>query len=165
MRSSLTKCAAGRFAFGIKYVFAALGMALIFGSGATASAQISINDVLTRTTRAIQREEQMENQILFVQIDNVAKDRTSTQTYTLPADATFRVYAIGDDDRIADIDLEVLDASGTVIGKDEDDQNVAIVALRSGTAARRVSIKVNPYAMKGGVNDGFFSILIVRIDN
>ncbi len=37
--------------------------------------------------------------------------------------------------------------------------------IESGAAARRVSIKVNPYAMKGTVNDGFFSILIVRVDN
>jgi len=78
----------------------------------------------------VAKEEAQGNQVLFVQIDVVRKGFTSSQTLTLGAGSKYRIYAIGDGNRIVDIDLSVDDADGNEVGKDNDFTNVAIVEVR-----------------------------------
>src|SRR5262249_35509632 len=135
---------------------------LLLAAGA-AHAQISTLSVLKRGLACAAMEEGQSNQILLFQIDSLRRGFTKSQTYTLPGGADYRVYAIGDDDRIEDIDLEVFDAGGRLVAKDIDDSNVAIVNFRV-TRTQKYEFKVNPYKMKDGAPDGFYSLVVVRID-
>jgi hypothetical protein len=128
-----------------------------------AEAQVSTLNVLKRTTAAVALEEAAQHQVLFIQIDNVARNSVKSQTYTLTGGSRYRVYAIGDDDRITDIDLAVYDGNNNLITKDDDEANVAIVgfSLRNTT---KVTFKVTPAEMKRGVQDGFYGLVVVRMD-
>ncbi len=125
--------------------------------------QVSMLNVLKRAVAAVVLEEDKGNQVMFLQIDNVKEGYVSSQTYSLKAYQDYTIYAIGDSDRIADIDMEVFDDNGNSVGEDDDASNVAIVNLTPKWAAS-FKIKVKPYQMKSGAADGFYGIIVVRRD-
>lgn len=141
--------------------FVSVGMFATLCVAPWCHAQVSTVDVLKRTLAAVGKIEQNGGQVLFIQIDNVHKDYTKSQTYELGSGATYTIAAIGDDDRIDDIDLKVLDANGLTVAEDQDAQNIAVVALAP-RRSQRFSLKVNPYAMKRGANDGFYALIVAR---
>ena len=108
-------------------------------------------------------EEARGNQVLLVQIDVATKGFTRSQTLTLQAGSKYRIYAIGDGNRIVDIDLSVDDADGKEVGKDNDFTNVAIVEVRV-AKTQQYTLKAHPFRLKDGIKDGFFAFIIVRID-
>ena len=111
----------------------------------------------------VAKEEAQGNQVLLVQIDVATKGFTRSQTLTLRAGSKYRIYAIGDGNRIVDIDLSVDDADGKEVGKDNDDKNVAIVEVRV-AKTQQYTLKAHPYKLKDGIKDGFFAFIIVRIN-
>jgi hypothetical protein len=141
--------------------WAAVGVALAVCQAGRA--QVTTLPVLKRTLTVVANEEAKSSQVLFVQVDHVERGFSKTQTYTLTAGSTYRVWAIGDDDRILDIDLEVLDKDGDRVVKDDDDRNEALVQFRV-SKTQHFTLKVVPYKMKEGVKDGFYSLVVVRVD-
>jgi hypothetical protein len=133
-----------------------------FVLGATETrAQVSAANVLKRAAAIVEKLESQKAQVLFLQVDNIEKDKISTQTYTLEAGSTYAVVAIGDEERIQDIDLVVVDEDGEIDGKDTDDANVAIVKVKSKkTQAYKIGVK----GYKMAKNDGFYAIVICRLD-
>lgn len=128
-----------------------------------ASAQVSTLPVLKRAVAAVDKEEDRGNQVLLLQVDSVQKGSTKSQTITLAAGSKYRVYAIGDDNRIVDIDLSIDDADGKEVGKDDDDKNVAIVEVRV-AKTQRYTLKTTPFKLKENIKDGFFALIVVRVD-
>jgi len=128
-----------------------------------ASAQVSALEVMKAAAVCVALEEARGNQVLLVQIDVATKGFTRSQTLTLQAGSKYRIYAIGDGNRIVDIDLSVDDADGNEVGKDNDFTNVAIVEVRV-AKTQQYTLKAHPYKLKDGIKDGFFAFIIVRID-
>src|SRR5690349_3980125 len=114
-----------------KYILIAFAFAVLFGGVIETRAQVSATNVLKRATAIVEKLEEQKAQVLFLQVDNIEKEKISTQTYTLESGSTYAIVAIGDADRIQDIDLVVVDENGDVAGKDTDDANVAIVKVNS----------------------------------
>jgi hypothetical protein len=139
----------------------AFAFALLVGGSISIDAQVTATNVMKRATSVIEKLESQKAQVLFVQIDNIEKEKISTQTYTLEAGSTYAVVAIGDEERIQDIDLVVVDEDGEIDGKDTDDANVAIVKVKSKkTQAYKIGVK----GYKMAKNDGFYAIVICRLD-
>lgn len=128
-----------------------------------ASAQVSALEVMKIAALFAGLEEAQGNQVLLVHISVATKGFTTSQTLTLQAGSKYRIYALGDGNRIVDIDLSVDDADGKEVGKDNDDKNVAIVEVRV-VKTQQYTLKAYPYKLKNGIKDGFFAFLIVRID-
>lgn len=126
-----------------------------------ANAQVSVTGVMKRALAAIEKLEGEEAQILFVQVDNISKGQLSTQTYTLDKGSRYAVIALGDEERIQDIDLVVVDEDGEVAGKDSDDKNVAVVQLQP---KKKQVFKLAVKGYKMSRDDGFFGIVICRLD-
>jgi hypothetical protein len=149
---------------GGRRVLAALGALLAAGvvTGA-AAAGVSTQDVLKRTLAIVALEESRDNQVLFIQVDVISRDVIKSQTYTLPGGSRYRVYAIGDGGRIADLDLEVRDSDNDLVKKDDDDSNVAIVEFRV-ARTEKFTFKVDAAKMKPGAKDGFYGLVVVRLD-
>jgi hypothetical protein len=125
-----------------------------------ARAQVSTLEVLQRTAMLVGLEEGKGNQVLLVLIDHVAQGGTTTQTYTLSGGNTYRVYAVGDDNRIADIDLAVY-SNGNLVRRDDKEANVAAVSFFVGVT-QKFAFKVTPYKLRPGARDGFYGLVIVR---
>ncbi len=143
-------------------VWAACGLVLCCGS--VTHGQVSTAEILKRAIVVVAAEEAAGNQILMILVDSVSRGGMKTQTLTLGAGADYRVIAIGDDERIADLDLVVHDAIGRQIGKDDDTSNIAIVNFRA-VRTQQYSMTVNPFRMRNNiVRDGFFVLIIVRVD-
>lgn len=100
-------------------------------------------------------------QVLTIQIDNIKKDQISLKNYTLEAGEEYAIIAIGDQERIQDIDLAVLDKGNNLVGKDSDDSNVAIVKV---TPSRTQSYSIGVKGYKMSRIDGFYAIIICRFD-
>jgi hypothetical protein len=128
-----------------------------------ASAQVSALEVMKAAAVCVALEAARGNQVLLVQIDVATKGFTRSQTLTLQAGSKYRIYAIGDGNRIVDIDLSVDDADGNEVGKDNDFTNVAIVEVRV-AKTQQYTLKAHPFRLKDGIKDGFFAFIVVRID-
>ncbi|MEK7728996.1 MAG: hypothetical protein AAB354_11325 [candidate division KSB1 bacterium] len=140
-------------------LWAMIGVLVIAGSAA--HAQVTTANVLTRVVAAVATIEKAKSQILFIQIDNLKNGSTDSQTYSLSAGSAYSVIAIGDEQRIQDLDLEVYDENNSKVGEDSDAQNVAKVTVRprwSGT----FTFAVSAYRMSH--QDGFYGIIVYRED-
>lgn len=138
-----------------------LGVFLMFAGSMNADAQVSAVNVLKRAAAAIEKVESDGAQVLFVQIDNLNKGQTSTQTYTLAAGHKYAVIAIGDDERIQDLDLIVFDEDDDEAGRDSDDKNVAVVQLKP---RKSTNYKFSVKGYKMSREDGFFALVVCRLD-
>lgn len=138
-----------------------IGAGLFFSQASDATAQVSAVNVLKRAAAAIEKVEADGAQVLFVQIDNLKKGQTSTQTYTLAPGHKYAAIAIGDDERIQDLDLIVLDDDDDEAGRDSDDKNVAVVQLKP-RASTTYKFAVKGYKMNR--DDGFFALILCRLD-
>jgi hypothetical protein len=72
---------------------------------------------------------------------------------------TYAVKAIGDEERIQDIDLEVIEINGKRMGKDDDSSNTAIVNFK---APRNGLYKIKVSANEMSNLDGFYGIVVAR---
>ena len=124
---------------------------------------VSTVEIFKRILYTIDQLESFENQILFTQMNNIRKNSISTQIYTLSSGSSYTIFAFGDDERVMDIDLTVLDENNNVIGKDTDDTNIAIVDVRPKWSGD-FKIQVSAYRMKSTYNDAFYGIIIARND-
>jgi hypothetical protein len=128
-----------------------------------ASAQVSTRRVRELVSSAADQVEKDDtDQIYLIQIDFVQKDGTSAQTYSVSSSNRYRVVAIGDDNRIKDLDLYVLDQYGNEVAKDSDNKNLAVVSFRPSSSGA-YKFRVKPYSMVDGANDGFYGLIISRI--
>lgn len=146
-----------------KYTLISLALAIsfIFIGSIETKAQISVSNVMKRATAVIDKLEESGAQVLFMQIDNVKKDAIALQSYTLTAGSEYAIIAIGDADRIQDIDLAVLDGNSDLAGKDNDDTNLAIVKV---TPKKTQTYKMGVKGAGMTKNDGFYAIIICRLD-
>ncbi len=144
-----------------KYIFV-FGLTVLFwGFGTSAAnAQVSTQNVLKRVSAVVEKLEGQGAQILFIQVDAIKQEQLSTQTYALQGGSTYAVVAVGDEDRIQDIDLAVVDEEGDLAGKDTDDSNLAVVKFKS-TASQTYKFGVKGYKMSK--KDGFFAIVVARL--
>ncbi|MBS1792524.1 MAG: hypothetical protein JSS81_01650 [Acidobacteria bacterium] len=144
-----------------KTIFTIILAAGIFGLGAVeSSAQVTAQNVLKRASALVQKLEAQKAQILFLQIDNVKQEQISTQSYQLEAGKKYVIVAIGDQDRIQDIDLVVANEDDEVVGKDNDETNAAVVQF---TAETTGSYKMAVQGYKMSKKDGFYAIVICRM--
>ncbi len=157
----------GKFANGSRLQNLLLSLGLLLGLACglrgDAQAQVSTMNVLKRTAAAVALEEQRDEQVLFIQVDHVSRNNQRKQTYPLDGNARYRIYAIGDDDRITDIDLSVLNDRNLLVKRDNDAENIAIVDFAVQQAGN-YTFQVNPYRMRSGARDGFFSLILVRLE-
>lgn len=137
------------------------GLALVFFSLTDARAQVSAKNVLERAGAVVEKLEEQDAQVLFIQVDNISKEQIATQSYALEPGSTYAIVAVGDQDRIQDIDLAVADSDGDIVGKDNDESNLAIVKIKP-RVKETFKIAVKGYKMTR--SDGFYAIIICRLD-
>jgi hypothetical protein len=127
-----------------------------------AQAQVSVMPVVERCSTVIAELEKQDAQILLFQIDHVSKGGTSSQTYTLRGGNDYFIIAIGDEERIADVDLCVYDSDGDKVKCDADDKNIAIVDFTS-KIEQKYKFVVSAYKMNEDYTDGFFGLIVARM--
>jgi len=120
---------------------------------------VSVDGIMGRLMETIAFTENNDWQIVFLQVDNLVQNQVTRQTYTLQADSGYVLVALGDGNRITDIDLQVYDDSGKLLGEDKDDSNAAIVEVET-KQQTKVTLSVSAWSMEA--NDGFFALLIAR---
>jgi hypothetical protein len=140
-----------------------ISLALLFSVSVAANAQVSTVKILENIALAVATIEENGGQIVNIQVDYVLKGSNSSNMYYLDKGSTYQIVAIGDSERIGDIDLTVSDDNGNEVGKDHDDKNVAVVKVEPQWGAN-FTFTVTPYKMADDVNDGFYGIIVVRID-
>ena len=124
-------------------------------------AMVSSVEVIKRVLATVAIIEDNDDQVLFVQIDNIRRDVTDSQTYTLDSGSEYGIIVVGDDERIQDIDVKVYDQDGDLVGKDSDNENIAMVSVAP-RRRQKYEITVSAYEMSS--NDGFYGIIIYRND-
>jgi hypothetical protein len=132
----------------------------VFGT-IEAKAQISVKNVMDRASTAIDKLEESGAQVLYMQVDVLKRDDIGLSSYTLEAGNEYAIVAIGDADRIKDIDMAVLDSSNNPVGKDNDETNVAIVKV---TPKRTQTFKFGVKGHEMTRNDGFYALIICRLN-
>ena len=137
--------------------FATAIAALLIGSSAFAI--VSTSAIMKRVNGVVSALEDKDEQVIFVQMDSIEKDQKSTQTYTLEGDSTFVV--VGDEKRVTDIDLRVLDENDNEIGEDSDEQNIAMVRVTPKWSGK---FKIQVWAAEMQASDAFYGIVIARED-
>lgn len=137
--------------------FATVIAALLIGSSAFAI--VSTSAIMKRVTGVVSALEDKDEQVIFVQMDSIEKDQKSTQTYTLEGDSTYKVVVVGDEKRVTDIDLRVLDENDNEIGEDSDEQNIAMVRVTPKWSGK---FKIQVWAAEMQASDAFYGIVIAR---
>jgi len=122
---------------------------------------ISTTAIFKQIITVVGTMEDNDAQVLFAQLDNIEKGMVSTQSYYLEGGSTYMVVAIGDGERLTDIDLQVLDSDEDLVGEDKDDSNVAVVSV-SPSYGEKFYFRVSAYAMDS--NDAFYGIVVCRTD-
>lgn len=140
----------------------ALFTALFLSAGVFASqAVVSTNSIIERMYQMTSQIESAGHQVIFTQVDNIGHDQLKSQTYTLEEGSTYSILVFGDNGRVADIDCQVRDENGNVIGTDADDTNTAVVTLTPRWTGA-FTIVADAYEMVGDAKDAFFGIIIAR---
>lgn len=147
-----------RHGFAIAFLF---GLFVAFNS-AVANAQVSCINVLRRTVEQIDNAEEKGWQVLHMNMSTIDRGSTSSYATELKAGVRYAVIAVGDGDRVQDLDLYVLDEDGDQVGKDDDSSNLAIVYVRPRYTGKFRCV-VKGYSMSRA--DAFFSIIIVAGDD
>ena len=129
--------------------------------GSSAFAIVPMTAIMNRVTGIVSALEDKDEQIIFVQMDSIEKDQKSTQTYTLQEDSTYKIVVVGDEKRVTDIDLRVLDENDNEIGEDSDEQNIAMVRI---TPKWTGKFKIQVWAAEMQAKDAFYGIVIARED-
>ncbi len=129
--------------------------------GTSAFAIVPMTAIMNRVTGIVSALEDKDEQIIFVQMDSIEKDQKSTQTYTLQEDSTYKIVVVGDEKRVTDIDLRVLDENDNEIGEDSDEQNIAMVRI---TPKWTGKFKIQVWAAEMKAKDAFYGIVIARED-
>lgn len=124
-------------------------------------AQISVQDLLSSINDSAKRIEEDGGQILLINIDNIDFKQEKTTYYTLKAESKYGIMAIGDNERISNIDLSVSDDKAYPVGVDNSVLNTAIVKVQPKHEGIFV-IHVKASAMVGKIKDGFFGLIIFR---
>ncbi len=119
--------------------------------------------LLERVIQVVEIMESSNNQVLMMKMDHLTRTQYATIAYEFTAGNTYNIVALGDENRISDIDLIVMNSNGTVLSKDTDLTNVAVASITP-TTSGTYYFKVSPYSFKGSVNDGFFGLIISRAD-
>ncbi|MCA1964401.1 MAG: hypothetical protein LDL31_10690 [Prosthecobacter sp.] len=140
---------------------ASLVLLTVFSLAFPASAIVGTQEILKRLLAAIMTVEKLNYQVLLTQTDSVRHDTPSTMTYTLTAGSFYKVIALGDNDRVADIDLKVYDENDNLVGSDDDDTNVAEVNV-SPKWTGKFKFVVDAYKMNSGYNDAFYGLVVAR---
>ena len=122
---------------------------------------VSTAEIFKRIVITVGKLESMGCQILFAQLDNIKRNYVDTQTYALQSGSSYSIVAIGDEERVQDIDLKVLDENNNVVGKDDDSENIAMVQV-SPRRSGKFKIIVSGYEMNR--SDAFYGIIIARND-
>jgi hypothetical protein len=77
-------------------------------------------------------------------IGHIGDDRTDSWTFSLAGNSTYVIAGACDTD-CSDLDIVVKDADGTIVGKDDTDDDVPIATFAT-KAAARYTIEVKMYA-------------------
>ena len=128
---------------------------------AVATAQVSCVEVLKNTLRVIDVAENEGWQILRMNMGTVDKGSVSTYTTTLSGGSTYTIVAVGDGDRVQDIDLVVLDEDEDLVEKDDDSKNIAVVTFTPRRTQEYICA-VKGYTMSH--RDAFYCIVVIRHD-
>lgn len=131
---------------------------------------VSTVNVLRNALDAVALGEQQGRQVLFIQIDHIAKGEVKSIPYPLRLGSEYLVVAVGDHNRILDIDLGVQVVGGPVIGADQSESNVAMVTIPrvspvvAGRDVIRFDFSVQAYTVARNHNDGFYALIVYRMD-
>lgn len=120
-------------------------------------------NLLSRVIQVVQIMEQNNSQVLMMKMDNLTRGQSATIAYELSAGQTYHIVAVGDADRISDIDLSAMNDNGVILASDRKAENIAVVTLTP-TTSGVFYFKVSPYAFVGSKQDGFFGLLVTRAD-
>ncbi|QGJ70566.1 Hypothetical protein PBC10988_22630 [Planctomycetales bacterium 10988] len=127
-----------------------------------AAEPISSLGVFKRTTITVSLAENEGHQILFTTIGLMQRDSSKTHPYVLKGENHYKVFAIGDDDRITDVDLAIYDEQGKLIKQDDSSGNISEIEFDVDTE-QTILMKVEPYAMKEGLQEGFYGLVVIRL--
>lgn len=127
----------------------------------TVFAQVSMEDILRRSIIICRHIEGENNQILFMQIDNLQRNQRAVMSYSLNSGSSYTAIALGDDGRIKDIDIAVFDENQNEIASDNDASNVAVAQINPRWSGK-FYFKISAYEMFSLVSDGFYALIIYR---
>lgn len=151
----------GKFVFRHGFMIALLfGLFMAFNS-VVAYAQVSCVEVLKRSLAIIAIAEDKECQVLHMNMSTVDRGSTSAYSTELKAGVSYAIIAVGDGDRVQDLDLSVYDEYNNLVEKDDDSSNVAIVNVRP-RRTQTYRCVVKGYSMSRP--DAFYSIIIICND-
>lgn len=128
---------------------------------ALAPAIVSTADVLKRLVSLAALLEGKDYQLLMAQVDFVTRNGSSSMTYELAKGETYRIVAIGDDERVFDIDLRALDENDRLVGNDDDETNIAEVSITPKWTGK-FRFEVSAHRMAKSINDAFYALVIAR---
>ncbi|MDO4571552.1 MAG: hypothetical protein Q4D38_14300 [Planctomycetia bacterium] len=125
------------------------------------AAQVSCANVLANSIAVVSVLEDQGGQILNMNVATVDRGGTSSYTCTLQSGSTYVICAVGDDDRVQDLDLYVFDENGGKVAQDDDTTNIAVVNVTprwTGT----FRCEVRGYSMSR--SDAFYCVIVARGD-
>jgi len=124
-------------------------------------AQISCLNLLTTLQDSATNIEESGGQILFMQIDNIELKEEKSIVYKLKAGAKYGIIAVGDNERITNIDLSIADDKAYKVGEDKKTANFARIKVQPKYDGLFVIHVIASNTIEKS-KDGFFGLLIVR---
>ena len=132
---------------------------VVFSRTENSTGIVSVKPVLRQVVPVVGLLERCGSQVLAVYMDCVARDGEKTFECELPSSPAYRCVALGDEERIQDIDVRVYDPLGNWVGEDRDETNVAAVEFRAELDGK-YQFQVTPYEIYH--DDGFCGLIISR---
>lgn len=120
---------------------------------------ISMGPVLKRTLEVINIMEKHNIQPISVSVDYIQQSKYRDITMTLDGMIEYHIVAVGDDTRVADLDLIIYDENNNLIQKDQSNENLALVSFTPKWTGK-FTIRSSAYLMKSGYTDGLFGMIV-----
>ncbi len=128
---------------------------------AAGSSPVPVSSVVGNLAQVLDSLEESGAQHLYSHIAAVSRGGSYSTTYVLEARETFVICAVGDGDRVQDVDVTVEDENGNVVGKDDDESNLGVVKVTPKWTGR-FTIRVTAASLRSGVSDAFHGVVIAR---
>jgi len=140
-------------------------MALGCVVAAAPAAVVSTRPIIKRLFAMVSKlEEEEEAQVLSVQVDTMVKGQPSAHTHALSAGSTYKIIAVGDQERVNVIQLRILDEDDNEVAKNEENpndeaNNVAFVDFEPDQSGK-YKLQVVGKSMR--TKDAFYGIIVSR---
>ncbi|MBQ4143808.1 MAG: hypothetical protein IJD43_10065 [Thermoguttaceae bacterium] len=145
-----------------KFLSVCFAAMFVFMAGVNfCQAQVSSVPILKNSVVVAMALEEKGAQLLHMNISDLEKGGASTYTARLASGSSYVVVAVGDDERVQDLDLQVYDENDNLVEEDNDSKNIAVAQVAPKWTGE-FKCKVSGYRMSH--DDAFYAILIFRVD-